>query len=58
MIHIEKITIRQPIEVTDEVKRKELVKHIANFLKVDAVNVEMRFEERTVNPGFRFDGGL
>ena len=46
-IKIEKITIREEIEVADEVERMNLKNLLADILKIKPARIEMRFEDRT-----------
>ena len=46
-IKIEKITIREEIEVADEQARMNLKNLLADILKIKPSRIEMRFEDKT-----------
>lgn len=46
-IEIQKITIRDKVEVRDEKARMNLKKLLSRILEVDEACIEMRFEDRS-----------
>ena len=57
-VEIQKITIKQTIIVEDEAARVNLKSLLSDILKVDIVNIEMRFEDKKEVENFKFKGGL
>ncbi len=58
-VEIQKITIKQTIIVEDEAARVNLKNLLSDILKVDIVNIEMRFEDKTKEvENFKFKNGL
>jgi len=59
MITIEKITIRQTVELEDEQARLNLKKLLSEILGVKMVSIEMRHSKETEDiENFKFKGGL